>query len=254
MYRPIASLLRCAGGSIARQSVKTGGIIARQSAPAGINCPSSLRQLQTSSILQYDKELFSFNIRDAEGGKKYFIDLKEGKGKYVKISEVSNGKRATMMVDLKDLSMFTSKLMVAEGGEMVGTLKTEQKSFDFKKVSTDQGSHVEVTENSERKYKVILTSKTVPDIIIALVKIDAEISSKLKMSGNEDCEDDKPKSITLRTIMTGPEAGSIIGRGGEIVNSIRDESGAKIRIEGSSPQERIITVDGPTDSIFKVSW
>jgi len=72
------------------------------------------------------------------------------------------------------------------------------------------------------------------------------------MSGNEDREDDKPKvSITLRTIVTGPEAGSIIGRGGEIVNSIRDESGAKIRIEGSSPQERIITVDGPTDSIFK---
>ena len=33
---------------------------------------------------------------------------------------------------------------------------------------------------------------------------------------------------------------------------LRDESGAKIRIEGSSPQERIITVDGPTDSIFKV--
>ena len=82
-----------------------------------------------------------------------------------------------------------------------------------------------------------------------------QISSKLTMSGNEDREDDKPKvSITLRTIVTGPEAGSIIGRGGEIVNSIRDESGAKIRIEGSSPQERIITVDGPTDSIFKVCW
>ena len=116
MYRPISSLLRCAG-SIARHSVKTGmGSIARQSAPACINCPSSFRQLQTSSMLQYDKELFSFNIRDTEGGKKYFIDLKEGKEKYVKISEVSNGKRATMMVDLKDLSMFTYKLMVAEGG------------------------------------------------------------------------------------------------------------------------------------------
>ena len=35
---------------------------------------------------------------------------------------------------------------------------------------------------------------------------------------------------------------------------LRDESGAKIRIEGSSPQERIITVDGPTDSIFKVIY
>ena len=175
MYRPIASLLRCAG-SIARQSGKTVSI-ARQSAPAGINCPSSFRQLQTSSMLQYDKELFSFNIRDTEGGKKYFIDLKEGKEKYVKISEVSNGKRATMMVNLKDLSMFTSKLMVAEGGEeMVGTLKTEWKSYDFKKVITDQGSFVEVTENGEKKYKVFLTSETVPEIIQTLVKIDDKFS------------------------------------------------------------------------------
>ena len=37
-----------------------------------------------------------------------------------------------------------------------------------------------------------------------------------------DMEEDKPKvTITLRTIVTGPEAGSIIGRGGEVVNSIR---------------------------------
>ena len=64
---------------------------------------------------------------------------------------------------------------------------------------------------------------------------------------------DSKCSITLRTIVTGPEAGCIIGRGGDMVNSIRDESGAKIRIEGSSQHERIITVDGPTDSIFKVN-
>lgn len=65
-------------------------------------------------------------------------------------------------------------------------------------------------------------------------------------------DEDTKVSITLRTIVTGPEAGCIIGRGGEAVNNIRDESGAKIKIEGSSQQERIITVDGPTDSIFKV--
>ena len=69
-----------------------------------------------------------------------------------------------------------------------------------------------------------------------------------RMSDDEDTK----VSITLRTIVTGPEAGCIIGRGGEAVNNIRDESGAKIKIEGSSQQERIITVDGPTDSIFKV--
>jgi len=69
---------------------------------------------------------------------------------------------------------------------------------------------------------------------------------------SDDEHEQKPKvSITLRTIVTGPEAGCIIGRGGDVVNSIRDESGAKVKIEGSSQQERIITVDGPTDSIFK---
>jgi hypothetical protein len=169
MYRPISSLLRCAG-SIARQSVKTGSL-ARQSAPAGISHPSRFRQLQTSSMLQY-QDLFSVNFQDAEGGKKYFIDLKDGKFKYVKISEVSIGKRATMMVDLKDLSMFTSKLMVAEGGENVGTLKTKRKSYDFKKVITDRGSSVEVTENSEKSYTVFLSSESVPEIIKTLVDID----------------------------------------------------------------------------------
>ena len=174
MYRPITSLIRCTG-SFVRQSVKTSSVT-RQSAPAGINHPSpSFRQLQTSSMLQH-QDLFSVNFQDAEGGKKYFIDLKDGKFKYVKISEVSIGKRATMMVDLKDLSMFTSKLMVAEGGENVGTLKTKRKSYDFKKVITDRGSSVEVTENSEKSYKVFLTSESVPEIIKTLVDIDDKFS------------------------------------------------------------------------------
>jgi hypothetical protein len=174
MYRPLASLLRCAG-SIARQSGKTGSL-ARQSAPAGINCPSSFRQFQTTSMLRYDQELFSAKFEADGGFKKFFIDLKEGKEKYVKISEVSNGKRATMIVDLKNLSMFTSKLMVAEGGGDVGTLKNEKKSYDFKKVITDHGSFVEVTEQGERRYKVFLTSETVPEIIKTLVEIDDKFS------------------------------------------------------------------------------
>ena len=82
-----------------------------------------------------------------------------------------------MMVDLKDLSLFTSKLMVAEGGEeMVETLKTKWKSFDFKKVITDHGSFVEVTENSGKKFKVFLTSESVPEIIKTLVDIDEKFS------------------------------------------------------------------------------
>lgn len=45
--------------------------------------------------------------------------------------------------------------------------------------------------------------------------------------------------------------GSIIGKGGEIINSIREESGAKIHISDGSVPERIVTITGSTDAILK---
>jgi len=57
--------------------------------------------------------------------------------------------------------------------------------------------------------------------------------------------------MTIRMIMSGKEVGSIIGKGGEIINSIREESGAKIHISDGSVPERIVTVTGSTDSILK---
>jgi len=51
--------------------------------------------------------------------------------------------------------------------------------------------------------------------------------------------------------MSGKEVGSIIGKGGEIINSIREESGAKIHISDGSVPERIVTVTGSTDAILK---
>ncbi|CAF90944.1 unnamed protein product, partial [Tetraodon nigroviridis] len=47
------------------------------------------------------------------------------------------------------------------------------------------------------------------------------------------------------------EVGSIIGKKGETVKKIREESGARINIsEGSSP-ERIVTITGATEAIFR---
>lgn len=66
---------------------------------------------------------------------------------------------------------------------------------------------------------------------------------------------DKPDvpnvTLTIRLLMTGKEVGSIIGKGGEIIHSIREESGAKIFISDGSVPERIITITGHTDTIFK---
>merc|ERR1712066_1041467 len=58
-------------------------------------------------------------------------------------------------------------------------------------------------------------------------------------------------TLTIRMIMSGKEVGSIIGKGGEIINSIREESGAKIHISDGSCPERVITVTGTAHAIFK---
>uniref|UniRef100_A0A3Q3GC73 Zgc:110045 n=1 Tax=Labrus bergylta TaxID=56723 RepID=A0A3Q3GC73_9LABR len=73
------------------------------------------------------------------------------------------------------------------------------------------------------------------------------------MSDKEDMATDGNLNVTLtlRLLMHGKEVGSIIGKKGETVKKMREESGARINIsEGSSP-ERIVTITGPTEGIFR---
>ncbi|KAL6030785.1 hypothetical protein STEG23_010285, partial [Scotinomys teguina] len=49
----------------------------------------------------------------------------------------------------------------------------------------------------------------------------------------------------------GKEVGSIIGKKGESVKKMREESGARINISEGNCPERIITLAGPTNAIFK---
>uniref|UniRef100_A0A4W3IEF1 Poly(rC) binding protein 3 n=1 Tax=Callorhinchus milii TaxID=7868 RepID=A0A4W3IEF1_CALMI len=51
--------------------------------------------------------------------------------------------------------------------------------------------------------------------------------------------------------MHGKEVGSIIGKKGETVKKMREESGARINISEGNCPERIVTITGPTDAIFK---
>ncbi|XP_072573121.1 poly(rC)-binding protein 3-like isoform X3 [Paramormyrops kingsleyae] len=57
--------------------------------------------------------------------------------------------------------------------------------------------------------------------------------------------------LTIRLLMHGKEVGSIIGKKGETVKKMREESGARINISEGSCPERIVTITGPTDAIFK---
>jgi len=63
--------------------------------------------------------------------------------------------------------------------------------------------------------------------------------------------DNNNNPLTIRLIMQGKEVGSIIGKKGEIVKKLREESGAKINISDGSCPERIVTITGNKDSIYK---
>uniref|UniRef100_A0A914W341 K Homology domain-containing protein n=1 Tax=Plectus sambesii TaxID=2011161 RepID=A0A914W341_9BILA len=57
--------------------------------------------------------------------------------------------------------------------------------------------------------------------------------------------------LTVRLLMQGKEVGSIIGKRGDHIKLIRDESAAKINISDGSCPERIVTITGNTDTINK---
>ncbi|XP_018598215.1 poly(rC)-binding protein 3-like isoform X5 [Scleropages formosus] len=58
-------------------------------------------------------------------------------------------------------------------------------------------------------------------------------------------------TLTIRLLMHGKEVGSIIGKKGETVKKMREESTARINISEGNCPERIVTITGPTDAIFK---
>jgi len=58
-------------------------------------------------------------------------------------------------------------------------------------------------------------------------------------------------TLTIRLIMQGKEVGSIIGKKGDIVKKFREESGAKINISDGACPERIVSITGNKDNIYK---
>ncbi|CAF4443830.1 unnamed protein product, partial [Adineta steineri] len=50
--------------------------------------------------------------------------------------------------------------------------------------------------------------------------------------------------LTIRLLMQGKEVGSIIGKRGDNIKAIREESGARINISDGTTPERIVTMVG----------
>ncbi|XP_069051120.1 poly(rC)-binding protein 3 isoform X4 [Lepisosteus oculatus] len=85
----------------------------------------------------------------------------------------------------------------------------------------------------------------------------ASMNMNMNLTMNMNTKDGKVSegglnvTLTIRLLMHGKEVGSIIGKKGETVKKMREESGARINISEGSCPERIVTITGPTDAIFK---
>ncbi|KAG7253952.1 hypothetical protein CRUP_023101, partial [Coryphaenoides rupestris] len=83
----------------------------------------------------------------------------------------------------------------------------------------------------------------------------AELSATAAAAATMSCQPEfgdegSGVTLTLRLLMHGKEVGSIIGKKGETVKRIREESGARINISEGSCPERIITITGPTHAVL----
>ncbi|CAK6980726.1 poly(rC)-binding protein 3-like isoform X1 [Scomber scombrus] len=96
-------------------------------------------------------------------------------------------------------------------------------------------------------------------ITLALaLELLSHATTPLSFTSNPDMEPIKVQSegglnvtLTIRLLMHGKEVGSIIGKKGETVKKMREDSGARINISEGNCPERIVTITGPTDAIFK---
>lgn len=74
-------------------------------------------------------------------------------------------------------------------------------------------------------------------------------------SANTAQHQDESQYLHLRAVISTSEAATVIGKGGENVQEIRRQSGAKCTVSDYTrgAAERIITVSGPVDAVSKVS-
>ncbi|XP_043933406.1 poly(rC)-binding protein 4 isoform X2 [Protopterus annectens] len=79
----------------------------------------------------------------------------------------------------------------------------------------------------------------------------AETSNRMTSADQSLTDRGLNVTLTLRLLMHGKEVGSIIGKKGETIKRIREESSARIIISEGSCPERIITMTGSTDTVFR---
>ncbi|XP_078065486.1 poly(rC)-binding protein 4 isoform X1 [Mustelus asterias] len=84
----------------------------------------------------------------------------------------------------------------------------------------------------------------------SLMTLDTEVQATMDQS-DYSSDGGLHVTLTLRLLMHGKEVGSIIGKKGDTIKRMREESSARINVSEGSCPERIITITGSMEAVFK---
>ena len=133
-----------------------------------------------SSQTFYDKEIGSTNFFSYN--KKYYVDVRvrsDDQTKYLKISELSKGRRSTVMIEKEDVEEFVKVLINVDGGGVtescipsMGPNKTH--SYHITMESNKTGPFIKVKEDhGDKSYSCILSKEVVPTLVSAVQDLNS---------------------------------------------------------------------------------
>jgi len=134
----------------------------------------------SSNPLFYDRELQSVSV----GGlsKKFFIDVKQGQdGKYIKVSELSSGKRYTIQIPGEDVETLYNLLAQQSGDH---NIQNTSRKFAIKQNSNFGGRYTELIEQGKdgRPHRITVPEETFPRFLKGL----GDMLEFIKQEGEEN--------------------------------------------------------------------
>ncbi|CAF3228928.1 unnamed protein product [Rotaria socialis] len=87
--------------------------------------------------------------------------------------------------------------------------------------------------------------------VVQLNNTNPQIVNNVQQQINNKSPGEVDNFLTIRLLMQGKEVGSIIGKRGDNIKAIREESGARINISDGTTPERIVTMVGTIETLSK---
>ncbi|CAK5091167.1 unnamed protein product [Meloidogyne enterolobii] len=115
--------------------------------------------------------------------------------------------------------------------------------------STTTKSSMEINKNNNKNNKIISSFYSSPKTLIPQNSDNKNNNNSPPSNENTINNSTEPQQkdnviLTVRMLMQGKDVGSIIGKKGDFIRQIRENSGAKINITDGSCPERIVTISG----------